>query len=47
MSALATAANGTGNFIGCIIGSLLMTVAKSPYCLSRKMTDTTWFLTET
>jgi len=29
MSAIATAANGTGNFLGCIIGSLFATLTKS------------------
>lgn len=35
MSALATAANGTGNFVGCILGALLATLAKPKECLSR------------
>ena len=40
MSALATAANGTGNFLGCIIGSLLATLQQSRYCLRRVNTTT-------
>jgi hypothetical protein len=35
MSALATSANGTGNFMGCIIGSILATISKSKFCLKK------------